>query len=580
MGRAIALLTAATAVLCIAAAAAQSTTPAPADQKAQYESGGPKSVVELQQFRRTDMAAVSGAGGRRGMATLVNLNPRANAWFLLTLQWAGGQPISYHLESPAPRQRHLTLDGGSAALRLPDGGTCAPWSGEPSELDGAQRVGLPFAPLCGGRLFLRNAASGHRTNLERVTDFLRDHVWRGEAIVRFVREEFYRDSFAETSRPETAAQTAGAGQPSGAPAPAEIDPAFAGRTVAPGSLGIRVDGAPSRQLALGGWYRASGLSGVYVSAIEPQAVARSVLESHPARVNPLDSVEGAALTYLIAFDLGAFDLGFAMGTDHPRVDWSPRPPVSKDGLPGPDGFATIAPLVNTGMLTPALSGRVVATFTGGFRRSHGAFKYGDLATRNRGSHYGFVEQGVVLSKLQPGLATLVVLDDGTVEMKTWTAADDERLGRVVFARQNGVPLVERDVQSGAPVPGALVNRWGPGNWSGSADMDLRTLRAGACLAEAEGRRFLIYAYFSTATPSAMARVFQAYNCGYAMLLDMNALEHTYLAAYPRRGDTVVVEHLVTGMAQIDKTERGQLIPRFIGFPDNRDFFYVLRRERP
>jgi hypothetical protein len=43
---------------------------------------------------------------------------------------------------------------------------------------------------------------------------------------------------------------------------------------------------------------------------------------------------------------------------------------------------------------------------------------------------------------------------------------------------------------------------------------------------------------------------------------------------------VVVEHLVTGMAQIDKTERGQLIPRFIGFPDNRDFFYVLRRERP
>jgi len=26
----------------------------------------------------------------------------------------------------------------------------------------------------------------------------------------------------------------------------------------------------------------------------------------------------------------------------------------------------------------------------------------------------------------------------------------------------------------------------------------------------------------------MARVFQAYQCGYAMLLDMNALEHTYL----------------------------------------------------
>ena len=35
---------------------------------------------------------------------------------------------------------------------------------------------------------------------------------------------------------------------------------------------------------------------------------------------------------------------------------------------------------------------------------------GDLATRNYGSHYGFIEQGVVYSKLQPGLSTIFVLD--------------------------------------------------------------------------------------------------------------------------------------------------------------------------
>ena len=76
----------------------------------------------------------------------------------------------------------------------------------------------------------------------------------------------------------------------------------------------------------------------------------------------------------------------------------------------------------------------------------------------------------------------------------------------------------------------------------------------------------------------MAQVFQAYGCQYAMLLDMNALEHTYLAVYGRRGDKVIVEHLIAGMAEVDKTAGGQMIPRFIGFPDNRDFFYLVRRE--
>ena len=67
----------------------------------------------------------------------------------------------------------------------------------------------------------------------------------------------------------------------------------------------------------------------------------------------------------------------------------------------------------------------MATFTGGFKREHGAFKYGDLALRNHGSHYGFIENGVVFSKLQAGLATIFVLDDGSVEMKTWADADND-----------------------------------------------------------------------------------------------------------------------------------------------------------
>lgn len=156
--------------------------------------------------------------------------------------------------------------------------------------------------------------------------------------------------------------------------------------------------------------------------------------------------------------------------------------------------------------------------------------------------------------------------------------DDARLGHVRFARQNGVPLVETAPATGEARPGALVMRWGEGNWSGSQDQRLRSLRAGICLVEDGDARFLIYGYFSSATPSAMARGFQAYGCGYAMLTDMNALEHTYMALYRHDdGGTLSTSHLITGMNVLDEALDGRALPRFVAFADNRDFFYLLRR---
>jgi hypothetical protein len=101
----------------------------------------------------------------------------------------------------------------------------------------------------------------------------------------------------------------------------------------------------------------------------------------------------------------------------------------------------------------------------------------------------------------------------------------------------------------------------------------------SALQQGKAKRFLIYAVFSDATPSAMARVFQAYQCNYAMLTDMNALEHTYLAVYRRSGAEMSVEHLLSGMSVLDQSESGHVIPRFLGYPDNRDFFYVMRRDK-
>jgi hypothetical protein len=123
-----------------------------------------------------------------------------------------------------------------------------------------------------------------------------------------------------------------------------------------------------------------------------------------------------------------------------------------------------------------------------------------------------------------------------------------------------------------------VGQWGAGNWSGSEDSKLRTIRAAAAIQHHDGKRFLIYAVFSTATPSAMARVFQAYHCQYAMLLDMNALEHTYLAVYRNLDSGLAIDHLIDGMSVLDKSSAGQPVPRFLGYPDNRDFFYLMRRD--
>jgi hypothetical protein len=436
---------------------------------------------------------------------------------------------------------------------------------------------VAYASLCGGLVYLRNPLEGHRTSKERAVDLLRDHVWRGEEITVLVRDLFYRDKNLATSSLDMAGAKP-AGELRSGPVPPKVSPSAVDRLLVPADLEIGLASGTDR-VAVGQWYPALGNPGIFVTALRPDLVSPEVALAQKGRVAVLDPVESAALVYLVAFDLERFDLGFRLGTDHPRVGWSDMvaAPVRDDSLAGPDGIGTTEPLVRTGMLSPMEQDRVAATFTGGFKRTHGAFRMSDLARIDHGSHYGFVENGVVLSKLQPGLATVVVFDDGRVDLRTWSEQDDLLLSRVRHARQNGVALLEPDPLSQRVVPGAQVRNWAGGNWSGSADKKLRTLRAGLCLQESEGKQFLVYGYFSSATPSAMARVFEATGCRYAMLLDMNALEHTYMAVYRTQDSRLLTEHLIAGMGAVDGSRDGQALPRFVSVADNRDFFYLLRR---
>jgi hypothetical protein len=553
-----------------------------AAQWAEYQADAPKTIVELQPFRDSTRLDFKRPGDR-GVARLVNLNPRINAWFLLSLQRDADAPaLSYHLENPRPNTQTLSLSARGDGLRITVAGRdteCELWrDGQANVLQQAQRSELPYAPLCSDRLYLRNAVAGTYTHLERVTNFLRDHVWGGERIVGFVKQELFSDAFLEKGEASRISMPEMRHASVGAPQAMQGFATFAQQSVIPEHLGIDVGQGPEG-LLLGQWYAIRDVAGMFVSVIQPRVISAPLAPGQSRTVNKLDSVEAAAVDYLVAMDLSQFDLGFALGTDHPRVGWSERilESARNPKLLGPDGIATVAPLIVNGMVNPPTVELTAATFAGGFKREHGAFRSGALALKNHGSHYGFIEQGVIFSKLQPGLATLSVDDTGAVQMKTWVAADEAGLTHMKYARQNGVALIEYDEKAVSSSPGPLVNSWGPGNWSGSSEEHLRTLRAGACLLVSGARRFLVYGYFSTATPSAMARVFQAYGCQYAMHLDMNALEHTYFAVYSHQDGRIAVQHLIEGMAEVDRKGGGELAPRFLSFPDDRDFFYLTRK---
>jgi hypothetical protein len=552
----------------------------------QFAAEAPKSILELQPYRSAASIDIQDGTGRNGKATLVSLNPGINVWFLLELAWEDEtEPVVYHLENRAPSTVLLSLvQQFTEGVQIEsDAGfqTCDLWSAESAVLFSALSSGRPYEKLCEDKLYLRNITEGRKTTVEKVTDLLRRHVWGSEKIIDMVKGGLFQDAFLETSDvvPANASDTFEEWEFMG-PRDPFVHAKCAGQCLITTQLALTLERQVSARALIGEWYPVKGVDGVFVSTMQPKLVGREVVLAQRGKVNALDNVESSALAYLVAFDLSKFEMGYELGTEHPRIDWSTRVPAKTrdDSLPGPDGVGSVAPLARTGIVSPDKAERIAATFTGGFKRYHGAFFKSDRALENHGTHYGFVENGVLLSKLQPGLATVIVDKNGGIDLKTWSDDDPKAVLNIRHARQNGVPIIDYDPATGTSEVGALVKDFLAGNWSASAEKNFRTVRAGLAIQEYEGRRYLIYAYFSSATTSAMARVFQAYHAKYAMILDMNALEHTYLAIYRNSDSHFLVEQLVRGMEVLDTTKAGEVIPRFVGYADNRDFFYLLRKE--
>jgi hypothetical protein len=540
---------------------------------------GARTVLDLQPTVQAQRAKL----GKSGLVRLVRPNPRLEDWYLLEVRWPGAKTGEwFHLENSDPKAlRVRLLDGGSPELALDRPGKkrvkCAPWgkARAPSPLGKGRRARKPFVPLCGGELFLRNQTFGDRTTVEWAVDFLRKRAPLGEDLINLVKDTVYKDASmisTKLGRQLAAKAKAKALALGKGPVEAAVGKALRDTYVRPKELGIRLAGGVDR-LTVGKWYRSALSPHAYVSAYLPEAVPETILRTDRDRASGLDRVERRALVYLIAFDLGAHDVGYALGTENPELAYSERtaPRLRRKGWLGPDGVRSAFPFASTGLVNPKEAERIAAVFTGGFKRKHSVFRTGALAQRNGGTHYGFLQRGVVFSSLWPGLATATVDASGRFSLGTWSEADTARTAELRFARQNGLPLVEWDAAAKRPVVGELVAQNFAGNWSGDKLNQIRTLRSGMCWQQSEdGREHLVYAYFSSHTPSAMARVFQAYGCRYAMHLDMNMVRHVYMALHGRRRS----EYLVKEMASRDVFLKNDRLPRFVGAPDNRDFFYL------
>ncbi len=535
------------------------------------------SILDIQPLKSAEALDLpQGQGAKSALtATLVDLNPKLSRWYLLTFKQGGKTLSEYHLElldssvKLGLRPSGLVLLGGEAEKK------CFDFSPQP---DAALKKdsSVSYLDLCEGKLFRRITQSGKKSALEWMTGFLRQNVGGGDEIVNTVKTYVYQDKFLLSPEKSEASPTSF--QPSQkpyAPKSARVDPAKASSTLLPQELGLAIQGRTDQALQVGTWYESAIRSDIYISLIEPQFIDPSIFAGDKAKVRSLDSTEEKALSYLVAFDLEKYRLAFEMGTEHPGVEWSARAvdSVKDKKKAGPDGFAQVAPLVMTGKINPVDAPRTAAVFTGGFKRSHGAFRWGNLALKNSGSHYGFGQAGVVLSQAQPGLATVLITASGELSLQTWQEGDDLAKLEWKDFRQNGVAIIDYNLSSQVSEPGFYVAKWDQGNWSGSVDSKQRTLRAGLCLQvqKETGKKFLIYGYFSSVTPGAMARIFQAYDCQYALHLDMNALEHTYLALI---GEKFKPQHLIQGMSVVDTKSGSEVIPRFLGAADNRDFFYL------
>lgn len=497
-----------------------------------------------------------------GKIKLTNLNPWTNRWFILELV---GKKLSFHLENTYD-QNKLSLAVTGIAIRPPQAKEpflCELWGQEEMLFFSAKlkKFTNPYFPLCHGLLYVRLKRNSDTqfTTTEKVTSFLRKHTSWGESLISSIKPHIVRfsaeadgngmiahhkeHSDADDHHFPTAAKMKSTAEK----IPISLN----------NSLGIRIKNSDDH-IRYGKWHQTKLYDNVYISLFKPGLINSEIADSFKERTKKITQEERDKLIYLIAYDLDHYAINYAIGTEHPNINMKTL--VN-------DTNQSAVNIVAIGKIPPYRKMDAVGVFIGGFKSRHGYFKRGP----HSGKTYGYIEGGVEINPMSEGLATLLVSKSGEVDIIKWPLTSWQRAGlrkSLVAARQNGVPLIH-DYK-----PGRYVGHWGNGNWSGSSSGNLKTLRSAVCISQrGESKRFLIFSGFTYATPSTIAKALMAYNCKVAMHLDMNAYMYIHNALFKKTPKGLTVEYLHKDM----EYPKGIKKHRFILDNNNRDFFYVYRR---
>ncbi len=241
---------------------------------------------------------------------------------------------------------------------------------------------------------------------------------------------------------------------------------------------------------------------------------RTVLHTDPDRPY--------AELHLVAMDMRRLELGVRAGYEDPKPDTGP---------PG------------SGHVPKEVAHRVVATFNGAFKSTHGG--------------YGMKAEQRLLTAPRVGAATVRIDATGRVGMGTWTSQDDE--AQVLSLRQNLDALVER----GAPNPKGRTS------WGEHVDATGVAIERSALCMHHSGQ--LLYAWATEATGPTLAQGLVQAGCSYAMHLDMNPGHCTFALNRITSFDPLMAEgHVLDPRMKVNATRYVRWSPK--------DFFYLALRD--
>jgi hypothetical protein len=230
-----------------------------------------------------------------------------------------------------------------------------------------------------------------------------------------------------------------------------------------------------------------------------------------------------AVVAVVAIDLAHTRLHYVLGSDEP---YSPDSPPRSGAIPSGD----------------LLAGRLLATFNGGFKATHG--------------HFGAMADGITALPPRDGLGTLAIYKDGAVRMGEW-GAEIAPSADIIAWRQNG-PLVIHNSE----INPRIYND-SPKDWGYTVTDVSPTLRSGIALS-ADGKT-LYYLVGPRLTMEALAKSMLAAGAANGMQLDINNFWVLFVTIHSENGKLAPEPLLPDQMKEF--------LGRYL-HPYTRDYFYV------